>query len=90
MLLEIIKARIDAINKPNAAVSKLELEMVLVKFSKTKQTNIIPEALAYAQAAGINLELDLTHYTTSSTVEGSLDETWSPSFGRSPERIPVV
>jgi hypothetical protein len=56
MLLEFIKARIDA-TKVNANVSKLK--KVLVEFLRTRQTDIVPEALAYAQAAGINLELVL-------------------------------
>jgi len=73
MLLEFIKARIDA-TKSNASVSKLK--KVLVEFSGTRQTDIVPEALAYAQAAGIKLELDLTYYTGN-----ELDAAWSPSFG---------
>ena len=71
--LEFIKARIDS-TKSNAGISKLK---VLVEFSGRRQTDIIPEALAYAQEAGIKLELDLTYYST----EKELDTTWSPSFG---------
>ena len=81
VLLEFIKARIDAA-KSNASVSKLK--KVLVKFSRTRQTDIVPEALAYAQAAGIKLELDLTYYT-----EG-FDRTWSPSFGLSLDDVSWV
>ena len=79
MLLEFIKARIDA-SKWNAGVSKLK--KVLVDFSGTRQTDIVPEALAYAQAAGIKLELDLSYYTGK-----ELDATWSPSFGLSPDDV---
>ena len=77
MLLEFIKARIDA-TKLNAGISKLK--KVLVDFSRTRQTDIVPEALAYAQAAGIKLELDLTYHPGK-----GLDVTWSPSFNLSPE-----
>ena len=79
MLLEFIKARIDASNS-NAGVSKLK--KVLVEFSGTRQTDIVPEALAYAQAAGMKLKLDLTYYTGK-----SLDATWSPSSGLSPDDV---
>jgi hypothetical protein len=79
MLLEFIKARIDA-TKSNAGVSKLK--KVVVEFSGTRQTDIVPEALAYAQAAGIKLELDLTYYGI--RFPGNvLDDTLSPSFGLS-------
>ena len=79
MLLEFIKARIDA-TKSNADVSKLK--KVLVEFLRARQTDIIPEALAYAQAAGIKLELDLTYYANRDNgLNEGLDETWSPSFG---------
>ena len=81
--LEFIKARIDA-TKLNAGISKLK--KVLVEFSGRRQTDIIPEALAYAQAAGIKLELDLTYYTT----EKELDTTWSPSFGLSEDDVSWV
>ena len=74
VFLEFIKAIIDS-TKSNVGISKLK---VLVEFSGRRQTDIIPEALAYAQAAGIKLELDLTYYTT----EKELVET-SPSFGLS-------
>ena len=77
IFLEFVKARIDA-SKSNSGVSKLK--KVLVKFLRTKQTDIIPEALAYAQAAGINLELDLTYC---GAVEKVPDVKWSPSFGLS-------
>ena len=77
MLLEFIKARIDA-TKSSEGVSKLK--KVLVEFSGTRQIDIVPEALAYAQAAGIKLELDLTYYSTGK----EFDATWSPSFGLSP------
>ena len=82
MLLEFIKARIDASNS-NAGVSKLK--KVLVEFSGTRQTDIVPEALAYAQAAGIKLELELTYYTRK-----AYDEAWSPSFGLSPDDVSWV
>ena len=72
MLLEFIKARIDA-SKSNAGVSKLK--KVLISFSRPRQTNIVPEALAYAHAAGIKLELELTYITE------KMDRIWSPSFG---------
>jgi hypothetical protein len=61
MLLEFIKARIDA-TKSNAGVSRLK--KVLVEFSRTRETDIVPEALAHAQAAGIKLELYLKYSTT--------------------------
>ena len=84
IFLEFIKARIDA-TKSNAGVSKLK--KVLVEFSRTRQTDIIPEALAYAQAAGINLELDLKYYPT----EKELDVTWSsPSSGLSTNDVSWV
>jgi hypothetical protein len=79
MLLEFIKARIDA-TKSNANVSKLK--KVMVEFQRTRQTDIIPEASAYARAAGIKLELDLTYYSSTENRRfKGLDETWSPSFG---------
>ena len=79
MLLEFIKARIDA-TKSNAGVSKLR--KVLVDFSGSRQTDIVPEALAYAQAAGIELELDLTYH-----IGRKPGATWSPSFGLSPDDV---
>ena len=83
--LEFIKARINA-TKSNVGISKLK--KVLVEFTGRRQTDIIPEALAYAQAAGINLELDLTYYTT----EKELDASWSesPSFGLSEDDVSWV
>jgi hypothetical protein len=78
MLLEFIKARIDA-TKSNAGVSKLK--KVLIEFSRTRQTDIVPEALASAEAAGIKLELDLKYYT------GKELSPWSPSFGLSPDDV---
>ena len=84
MLLEFIKGRIDAATKSNAGVSKLK--KVLVEFSGTRQIDIVPEALAYAEAAGITLKLDLTYHTTGK----ELDATWSPSFGLSPDDVSWV
>ena len=79
MLLEFIKGRIDA-TKSNAGVSKLK--KVLAGFSGSRQTDVVPEALAYAQAAGITLKLDLTYYPK------EWDATiWSPSFGLSLDDI---
>ena len=75
--LEFIKARVDA-TKSNAVVSKLK--KVLVEFSRKRQTDIVPEALAYAQAAGIDLKLDLTYNFTRNS---KLDRVWSPSYGLS-------
>jgi hypothetical protein len=72
-LLELIIARIDA-TRSNASVSKLK--KVLIEFSRPRQTDIVPEALAYAQAAGIELELELTYVTGQ-----SFGQEWSPSFG---------
>ena len=83
MLLEFIKARIDASNSI-AGVSKLK--KVLVEFSGTRQTDILPEAIAYAQAAGIKLELDLTYYGKGK----DLDVAWSPSFGLSLDDVSWV
>ena len=80
MFLEFIKARIDA-TKLNAGISKLK--KVLVEFSGTRQTDIIPEALAYAQAAGIDLHLDLIYCAT----EKELDVTLTPSFGLSSDDV---
>ena len=74
MLLEFIKARIDAA-KSNVGVSKLK--KVLVRFSRTRQTDIVSEALAYAHAAGMKLELVLSYFAE------KLDKTQSPSFGLS-------
>ncbi|KAF8814501.1 hypothetical protein BYT27DRAFT_7206075 [Phlegmacium glaucopus] len=76
-LLEFIMARIDA-TRSNTAISKLR--KVLVHFTRTRQMDIVPEALAYAQAAGIELELDLRYYTGT-----ELGNTWSPSYGLSAE-----
>ena len=81
MLLEFIKARIDATNS-NAGVSKLK--KVLVKFPRTRQRDIVPEALAYAQAARITFELDLTYYSK------EFDMTWSPSYGLSLDDVSWV
>ena len=84
MLLEFIKGRIDAATKSNTAgVSKLK--DVLVEFSRTRQTDIVPEALAYAEAAGITLKLDLSYSNGK-----KLDATWSPSFGLSPDDVSWV
>ena len=80
--LEFIKARIDA-TKSNAGVSKLK--KVFVEFLGTRQTDIIPEALAYAQAAGIKLELDLTYHTPKKEVNSNA--AWSPSYGLSPNDV---
>ncbi|KAF8800305.1 hypothetical protein BYT27DRAFT_7200197 [Phlegmacium glaucopus] len=77
ILLEFIMARIDA-TRSNTAVSKLR--KVLVHFTRTRQIDIVPEALAYARASGIELELDLRYYT-----EKEMVEAWVPSFGLSDE-----
>ena len=82
MLLEFIMARIDA-TRSNPGVSKLR--KVLVEFSRTIHTDIVPEALAYAQAAGIELELDLRYYTGK-----ELDVSLSPSFGLSMDDVSWV
>jgi hypothetical protein len=86
MLLEFIKARIDA-TKSNAGVSKLK--KVVVEFSGTRQTDIVPEALDYAQAAGIKLELDVAYYGIRSP-ESVLDDTLSPSCGLSLDDVSWV
>jgi hypothetical protein len=75
MLLKFIKDRIDA-SMNDGGVSKLK--KVSVELAR-QETDIIPEALAYAQAAGIKLELDVTYYTR----KGSW-ASWSPSFGLLP------
>ena len=80
IFLDFIKARIDA-TKSNTGISKLK--KVLVEFTRTKQKDIIPEALAYAQTAGINLELNLKYYA----IEKELDMTLSPSFGLSSDDV---
>jgi hypothetical protein len=85
MLLEFIKARIDATNLDSNNHSVSKLKKVLVKFSRKRETDIVPEALAYAQASGINLELDLTYHRG---IE--LDATWSPSFGLSADDVSWV
>ncbi|KAF8800306.1 hypothetical protein BYT27DRAFT_7200204 [Phlegmacium glaucopus] len=77
MLLEFIMARIDA-TRSNTAVSKLR--KVLVDFTRIRQIDIVPEALAYARASGIELELGLTYYTDKEMVAA-----WLPSFGLSDE-----
>ena len=79
MLLGFIKARIDA-TKSNADVSKLK--KVSITFSREREMDIVPEALAYAQAAGMKLELDLSYHAT-----GKLDPIWSPSFGLSQDDV---
>ena len=85
MLLEFIKGRIDAATESNTAgVSKLK--KVLVEFEGMRQTDIVPEALAYAEAAGITLKLDLTYHTTGK----ELNVTWSPSFGLSSDDVSWV
>ncbi|KAF8800302.1 hypothetical protein BYT27DRAFT_7313919 [Phlegmacium glaucopus] len=77
ILLEFIMARIDA-TRSKTAVSKLR--KVLVHFRRTRQIDIVPEALAYARASGIELELDLRYYP-----EKEVAKAWSPSFGLSDE-----
>ena len=57
-LLDHIIARIDA-TRSNASVSKPR--KVLVQFQRSREIDIVPETLAYAQAAGIELELELTY-----------------------------
>ena len=57
-LLEFIIARIDA-TRLDASVSKLR--KVLIQFSRPRQIDIVPDALAHAQAAGVELELELTY-----------------------------
>jgi len=73
-LLELIIARIDATKSNPETVSKLR--KVVVQFSRPREIDIVPEALAYAQAAGIQLELELTYVTGQ-----SFSREWSPSFG---------
>jgi hypothetical protein len=75
MLLKFITSRIDA-SKLDPRVSKLK--KVLINFSRSRQMDIIPEALAYAQGAGIYLRLELTYST-----EQELDVCWSASYGLS-------
>ncbi|KAF8799667.1 hypothetical protein BYT27DRAFT_7201186, partial [Phlegmacium glaucopus] len=76
ILLEFIMARIDA-TMSNTAVSKLR--RVSVYFARTRQIDIVPEALAYAQASGIELELDLMYYVETEGVNA-----WPPSCGPTP------
>lgn len=38
-----------------------KLRKVVVHFSRTGERDIVPEALAYAQAAGIGIELELKY-----------------------------
>ena len=70
ILLEFIKARIDA-TRSNTSASKLR--KVLVQFVKTRESDIVPEASAYAHAhaAGIKLDLKLMYRHLG----------WSPSYG---------
>lgn len=68
ILLEFIKVRSDA-TRSNTGVSKLR--KVLVQFVRTRERDIVPEALAYAHAAGIKLDLKLTYRYLG----------WSPSYG---------
>ena len=87
--MEFIKARID-VTKSNA--SKLKKILVECSGSRRRQTDIVPasEALAYAQAAGIKLELDLTYHATAEKSEEGpkgLDVSWSPSFGLSSDDV---
>jgi hypothetical protein len=78
MLLEFIKARIDA-TKSKAGVWKLK--KVLVEFLRTRETDIVPEALAYAEAAGIKLELKLTYFT-GKKLGMIMSNGWSPDDAR--------
>jgi hypothetical protein len=73
MLLQFIMARIDASNLDPVRVSKLK--KVFVYFTRSRQIDIAPEALAYAQAAGIDLKLELIYFTGR-----KLNTDWSPSF----------
>jgi len=75
ILLEFIMARIDAA-RSNDAVSNLR--KVLIQFSRPRQTDIIPEALACAEAAGVGLQVELTYDTGN-----ELEKAWSPSSGLS-------
>ena len=79
MVMEFIMGRIDATGL-NTGVSKLR--KVLVEFMRTRQTDIVPEVSEYAQAAGIELELDLVYRTGKES-----DESWSPSFGLSEDDV---
>ena len=87
MLLEFIKARIDA-TKLNANI--LKIKKVAVEFSRTRQTDIVPDALAYAQAAGTKLEVDLQYHTGTEKSYIGFDEAWSPSFGISSDDVSWV
>lgn len=72
VLLEFIKARVDAA-KSNTGVSKLR--KVKVHFGRAREIDIVPEALAYAQASGNpELELELVYNKKS-------DGRWLPSSG---------
>ena len=73
--------------KLNNEVSKLK--KVFVEFLRTRQTDIIPEALAYAQAAGMKLELYLMYIPMVLKVKES-STIWSPSFGLMGDVLPVV
>ena len=74
LILESIIAIIDA-TRSNTGVSKLR--KVFVQFRRNRLTDIVPEALAYAQAAGIELKLELFG---SYDMEKPFDWSWSPSF----------
>jgi hypothetical protein len=76
ILLQFITTRIDAA-RSNTCVAKLR--KVLVQFSRTKQKDIVPEALAYARAAGIELELNLSYSVT----EEAPPKLRPPSYGLS-------
>jgi hypothetical protein len=75
LLLKFIMARIDAAMS-NTGVSKLR--KVVVEFDRTRQIDIAPQALDYARAAGIELEIDLTYLPDE---EWDLAEMLSPSYG---------
>ena len=65
----------DALMRQGRITGVLKLRKVVVLFERTRE---IPDALAYAQAAEIKLELELK-------CEGEIDRSWGPSFGLSDE-----
>ena len=74
LVLKFIIARIDA-TKSNTCASKLR--KVLVQSQWTRQTDIVSGALAYARAAGIELELE---FIKQYDMDLPFDWSWSPSF----------
>lgn len=78
VLLEFITVRITVAKAPTTGVSMLR--KVVVHFGRTREIDIVPDALAYAHKSGIELELELKYDLDR---DSEVYKNWSPSYGLS-------